>query len=149
MTGQLDTGFVNKKFWPKAATAKAEGNPWPETPIAPVPPAQPVAGGWTGGGTPSVALTLSGGPQVGAGTATVTGLIVDGSAITDPAVVPMADGETADQIAANIAAAIDGLQDLATVITLAASSTGATVNVTSSGSSGAGNFDSDPAVAFA
>lgn len=114
---------------------------------APAPSLQPIAAGWTGGGTPGVALDVSGGPAPVAASMTISGIVVDGTAIDDPGPISIAQGDDAQAVAIKVLAALNGLQDAGQGFTIYAARSGSTVNLAAAG--GASNvFDADPAVAI-
>lgn len=115
---------------------------------APTPPQPaPVAGSWTGGGTTGAALNVAGGPLAADMTVTIGGLSVDGTALPD-VTVPVHASDTAHDVAVNITAALDNHMDTGNTITLHATISGNTVNISATGST-PGNFDTDPTFAIA
>lgn len=112
------------------------------TPPQPFPGPLPLSGGFTGGGTTGLALTIAGDVQAADAAMTITGLSVDGLTF-DPVHVDLALGDTPQDAAAKIAAALEGLQDTTAAETLHASASGGVVNVSATGG-GSNLFDADP-----
>lgn len=135
-------------FFPRLAKAAAEAGSFPPksggggTPT----PQLPLSGGFTGGGTTGLALTIAGDVLAADGQATITGLSVDGLTF-DPVVVDLALGDTPQDAAAKIAAALENLTDTTAVETLHASVSGSVVNVSATGG-GSNLFDADPVIAW-
>lgn len=97
-----------------------------------------------GEGTDTVTITLSGIPA-GGQTITVAGIVVDATAIDDPDPYVVIVDDTLAEIATGLAAAIDGVQDAGTSITVSAASDAAVVTLTND-SGGDGEFDTAPTV---
>lgn len=100
-----------------------------------------------GGGTDRIDFTVTNGPQVGAGTVTITGISVASDPIDNPPVVNLADGDTDDDIAAKISAALDGLQNAGDTITCSSFVTNNAVELHND--SFGQNFDANPTVVVA
>lgn len=101
---------------------------------APWPPKAAATAAVAGANTTTATITIAGGNAEGllAGTLTVADLAIGAADVTVP-VVPITSGMSPAQLAARLAARMDGLQDAGETVTIEASATGAVVTITEAG----------------
>ena len=112
---------ANEGWWDGQATAP--------------PAAAPITATLADNATASVKVTFAGGPATKAGTVSLGADVGTGTAKTIAGLTPVtiAKNDTAGAVAGKVAAALNGKQDTAKTVTLAASAAGAVVTVTEAG----------------
>lgn len=98
----------------------------------PAPAATAITAAVAGTGTASATITFGGGPAPAVGTVTLTAT-AGTAAITGLTPVAIAKNDTAVAVAGKVATALNGKQDTAKGVTLAAAAAGAVVTVTEAG----------------